>query len=154
MCIRDRYWDCNTTFSDAAMWNATMECAIFFTVAGTYEGELYLVGPERKDASERLPVRITVTGGESREDGPPDRYEVPDGAPNETPSGPTAPMAPNDTSAPPEEPEPERPQETPPAPSPPPVMPEDDGSDGSEETLPDEHDEEETLPPPSDNVTG
>ncbi|HQA21169.1 MAG TPA: hypothetical protein PLD09_04765 [Methanomassiliicoccaceae archaeon] len=149
-----QYWDCNTTFSDAAMWNATMECAIFFTVAGTYEGELYLVGPERKDASERLPVRITVTGGESREDGPPDRYEVPDGAPNETPSGPTAPMAPNDTSAPPEEPEPERPQETPPAPSPPPVMPEDDGSDGSEETLPDEHDEEETLPPPSDNVTG
>lgn len=93
-----QYYNCSTTFNDAAPWNATMECAIFFTQPGTYHGQLYLVGPDGEDASERLAVSITVTGGLSAEDDSapdPDEETPPAPVPNETPPGPTAPETPD-----------------------------------------------------------
>jgi len=135
-----QYWDCNTTFSDAEPWNATMEGAIYFTKPGTYEGELYIVGPDGKDASERLTVRITVTAGTTEQDDATDRNETPDRVPNETPPGPTVPMAPNETPSSPEIPE--QPPGSPETPAPeddsgdesPPPPDVDDGGDASTPT--------------------
>lgn len=105
-----QYYNCSTTFNDAAPWNATMECAIFFTQPGTYHGQLYLVGPDGEDASERLAVSITVTGGQTSEipvpqptgepeDGPaPSTPEPSDPTPPSEPSPPAE--VPNETSAP------------------------------------------------------
>ena len=119
-----QYWDCNTTCGDPEPWNATMEAAIYFTRPGTYEGELYIVGPDGEDASERLPVRITVTAGTTEQDDATDRNETPDRVPNETPPGPTVPMAPNETPSSPEI------REQPPG-SPETPAPEDDSGDES-----------------------
>jgi hypothetical protein len=124
-----QYYNCSTTFIDAAPWNATMECAIFFAQPGTYHGQLYLVGPDGEDASERLAVSITVTGGPPAEDDSspvPDEETPPAPVPNETPPGPTAPETPD------------QPQDTPPtAPEPPPT------------SLPQVNETDEPASPPS-----
>ncbi len=125
-----QYYDCEATFDDAAPWNATMECAIYFTQPGTYHGELYLVGPDNETASDKVAVTMTVTA-KAAEDGAPPEEETP--APNVTP-GP-API-PNET--PPSPDAPDQPQETPA----PPVLPGPNGSDDVEQPPP---------PPPDGN---
>lgn len=123
-----QYWDCKTTFDDAAPWNATMECAIYFTEPGAYHGELYLVGPGNETASEKVAVSITVS---AKDNVPPEKGTP---APNETAPGP-APTEPNETPSPL--------QETTPAPEPP-VLP---GPNGS-------NDVERPPPPPPDGKEG
>jgi hypothetical protein len=141
-----QYWDCNTTFSDAGQWNATMEGAIYFSAPGTYEGELYIVGQDGQNASERLPVRITVAQGPSA-DGVPADDDVPDAPPNQTPA-PSEPTVPNDT---PPMPPASEPSETPAPPSEAPEQPRETPSPPDPEPSPSNENGDPELPPPSDD---
>lgn len=125
------HYDCNTTFDDAELWNASMECAVYFTTPGTYHGELYLVGPDGEEASERVEVTITVL---AKEELPPEPVEEAPPAPE-----PVAPEEPEETPVmpepevpAPEEPEaPTTPQLPPPPDEQPPDAPPDNTSDVS-----------------------
>jgi hypothetical protein len=99
-----QYYNCSTTFSDTAPWNATMEGAIFFSQPGTYHGQLYLVGPDGEDASERLAVSITVTGGQTSEIPVPQPTGEPENGPAPSIPEPSAPTPPSEPSPPAEVP--------------------------------------------------
>lgn len=146
-----QYWDCNTTFNDAEPWNATMEGAIYFTTPGTYVGELYIVGPDGKDASERLTVRITVATGPDAENGVPGQDDGAPDTPNEMPA-PPGPTVPNDT--PPTPPGPVRPNDTP-VPSETPEQPrETPPSDPEPDLSTSEDDPNRSEPPSNEDVEG